>query len=158
MPSREQKAAAALVVELDDVRDRLAALTSNGLGRGHVRQEVEQAIAGIDEAGRRLDEDVATGVGLSVEETARYLDLSAQTVRSWIGRGVLATVPDAKPRQIDRESARRTRRALGQLRERGQDRDWLNAVADHLQDLMDLQSPGVRHGLEDIERGRLEPA
>lgn len=158
MPSREQRAAAALAVEIEDVRDRLAGLASNGLGSGHVREEVERAIDDLGAAWERLDRDLAAGIGLSVDETARYLCLSPQTVRSWIGRGALDTVPGAKPVQVDRRSVRGVRRALEELQARGRDRDWLSALSDYMHDLADLKSPEVRRGLADLDAGRWEPA
>jgi hypothetical protein len=158
MPSREQRAAATLVVEIEDIRDRLAGLASNGLGSGHVRDEVERAVEDLGAAWERLDRDVAAGIGLSVDETARYLRLSPQTVRSWIERGALDVVAGAKPLQVDRRSVRAVRRALEELQARGRDRDWLSALSDYMHDLVDLKSPEVSRGLAEMDRGQWEPA
>lgn len=71
---------------------------------------------------------------------------------------MLERKPSSKPLQIDRDSARRVQRALGELRARGQDRDWLADLVDYLHDESDRQSESVRRGLEELARGELEPA
>jgi len=60
--------------------------------------------------------------------------------------GVLARKPGSKPLQIDRDSARRVHRALGELRTRGQERDWLAALVDYLHDTRDRRSESVCRG------------
>ncbi len=117
-----------------------------------------QAVEDISEAVARLEADVARGTGLSVEATAQYLGVSAPTVRAWVQRGVLERKPDSKPLQIDRDSARRVHRGLAELRERGQDREWLATLIDYLHDASDRRSEPVRKGLEELARGELEPA
>jgi hypothetical protein len=49
-------------------------------------------------------------------------------------------------------------RAAEELHDRGQDRDWLAALADYLHDANDRQSDSVRRGLDELARGALEPA
>jgi hypothetical protein len=48
--------------------------------------------------------------------------------------------------------------AVEELRTRGQDRDWLAALADHLHDASDRRSDSVRRGVDELARGELEPA
>lgn len=66
-----------------------------------------------------------------------------------------ASVPAV--RQIP-ESLRRVGRALDELRERGQDRDWLEALLDYLHDLQTRRSPTLEEGLQQLGRGELELA
>jgi hypothetical protein len=66
-------------------------------------------------------------------------------------------------RQLEEEGRRRGRhdavsRALAELRERGQDRDWLQAVIDSLHDRQARNSNAVQKGIAQLERGQLEPA
>ena len=117
-----------------------------------------RTVEDISAAVARLEAEVARGTGLSVEAAARYLDVSAPTVRVWTQLGVLERKPGSKPVQIDRDSARRVHRALGELRTCGQDRDWLAALVDYLHDKRDRRSESVRRGLEELARGELEPA
>jgi transposase len=157
MATREQRAAAEVLVGLDDVRDRLAQLVGSSGGK-RSGQEVQRAVEEIAQAVDRLEAEVARGTGLSVEAAAHYLDVSAPTVRAWIDRGVLERRTGSKPIQIDRESARRVHRGLAELRARGQDRDWLAALVDYLHDTRDRRSESVRTGLDELARGDLEPA
>lgn len=158
MATREQRAAAEVLVDLDDVRDRLSELAAQGRGVQRSRAEVLRAVEDIAEAVDRLEAEVARGTGLSVEAAAQYLDVSAPTVREWMRRGVLERKADSKPAQIDRESARTVHRALAELRARGQDRDWLTTLVDYLHDAHDRHSESLRKGLDELARGELEPA
>jgi DNA-binding transcriptional regulator YiaG len=157
MATREQRVTAEVLVRLDDVRDRLGELAA-GRDAHHARAALRRAVEDISAAVARLEAEVARGTGLSVEAAARYLDVSAPTVRAWTQRGVLARKPASKPMQVDRDSARRVHRALGDLRARGQDRDWMAALVDYLHDTRDRRSESVRRGLEELARGELEPA
>jgi transposase len=158
MATREQRATAEVLVGLDDVRDRLAELVAPAPGGKRSRDEVLRAVEEISEAVDRLEAEVARGTGLSVDAASQYLDVSAPTVRAWMDRGVLERKAGSKPAQIDRESARRVHRALGELRARGQDRDWLATLVDYLHDTRDRRSESVRKGLDELARGDLEPA
>jgi transposase len=157
MATREQRVAAEVLVGLDDVCDRLRELAARR-DAPRFRAAVLRAVEDISGAVTRLEADVARGTGLSVDAAAKYLDVSALTVRAWTQRGVLERKADSKPVQIDRDSARRVQRALGELRARGRDRDWLAALIDYLHDTRDRRSESVRRGLEELARGELEPA
>jgi predicted transcriptional regulator len=60
--------------------------------------------------------------------------------------------------EIEPESLRSVSRALDELRERGQDREWLAALVDYLDDREARRSPALKAGLEQLARGELEPA
>jgi len=49
-------------------------------------------------------------------------------------------------------------RAVEELRERGQDADWLRALLDYLDDVAVLRSPTVQQGLAEMAAGHFEPA
>jgi hypothetical protein len=93
-----------------------------------------------------------------VAHAARRLGVSEPTVRSWIARGALHAITGSSPVQVEPESLRRVGRALDELREHGQDRDWLEALLDYLHDLQTRRSPALEEGLQQLERGELEPA
>jgi len=66
-------------------------------------------------------------------------------------------------RQLEEEARWRDRhdavgRALTELRERGQDRDWSQAVVDSLHDRQARKSNAVQKGIAQLKRGQLEPA
>jgi transposase len=96
--------------------------------------------------------------GVLVAQAAEHLGVSGPTVRSWMQRGALRTVPGATPAQIEPESLRRVTRGIAELRERGQDRDWLLALVDYLDDINVRRNPALREGLEQLRRGDYEPA
>jgi len=96
--------------------------------------------------------------GVSVAAASQRLGVSEPTIRSWVKRGALKTVPDTRPMQIEPESLHRVTRALAELRERGQDRDWLQALVDHLDDREARGSSVLRKGLAQLKCGQLEPA
>jgi len=79
MATREQRATAEVLVELDDVRERLSEL-AEPRGAQRSRAEVLRAVEDISEAVNRLEAEVARGTGLSVEAAAQYLDVSTGTV------------------------------------------------------------------------------
>ncbi len=96
--------------------------------------------------------------GVSVAAASERLGISEPTIRSWVKRGALEAVAGARPMQIEPQSLHRVSRALAELRERGRDRDWLQAVVDHLHDREVRGSEALREGLAQLGRGRLEPA
>jgi transposase len=93
-----------------------------------------------------------------VAQAARRLGVSVPTVRSWIARGALRAIKGSSPVQVEPESLRSVSRALDELRERGQDRDWLQPLVDYLDDREARRSPALQEGLEQLARGELEPA
>jgi excisionase family DNA binding protein len=148
MGKRESQQVAYAVVELRDARDELAASTG----------DFSSVIAQLDKVVARLDDEALATPGLPVSEAAAYLQLSEPTVRDWLKRGALKSVPGAKPVLVERESLRSVRRAVDELRERGKDTDWLRSLLDYLDDLAVVRSPEVQRGLADIAAGKLEPA
>jgi transposase-like protein len=94
----------------------------------------------------------------SVAQAARRLGVSVPTVRAWIARGALAAIEGSSPVEIEPESLRSVGRALEELRARGQDREWLQALVDYLDDREARRSPALHEGLEQLARGELEPA
>jgi transposase-like protein len=96
--------------------------------------------------------------GMSVAAASEQLGVSEPTIRNWVKRGALSAVPKVSPMQIEPESLHRVSRALSELRERGQDRDWLQAVVDYLHDREVRKSDAVKGGIAQLPRGQLEPA
>lgn len=117
----------------------------------------DAALDALDEAQEVLI-SVKHTPGVSVAAASEQLGVSEPTIRSWIKRGVLSAVPKASPIQIEPESLHRVSRALAELRERGQDRDWLQAVVDYLHDREARKSDALQKGISQLKRGELEPA
>lgn len=145
MGKRDAQQITVALMALADARD---ALTEDQ--RDVARRAVE-ATAG-------LLESVDHAPGVPVRRAASHLGVSDKTVLVWIERGALRAVPDLKPRQVDPQSLRRVARALDELRERGQDRDWLQALVDYVDDRDARRSDALEEGLEQVRKGELEPA
>ena len=96
--------------------------------------------------------------GVSVAAASKELDVSEPTIRSWVKRGALSAVPKSSPMQIEPESLHWVSRALSELRDRGQNRDWLQSVVDHLHDHEARKSDIVKMGLAQLTRDQLESA
>jgi transposase-like protein len=145
MGKRDAQSVTLALISLDDARDALQS------GRR------DAAIQAMQEAHRTL-EGIGHAAGVPVAQAARRLGVSVPTVRSWIARGALAAIEGSSPVEIEPESLRSVGRALDELRERGQDREWLAALVDYLDDRQARQSPALREGLAQLARGELEPA
>jgi hypothetical protein len=79
-------------------------------------------------------------------------------VSSCITRGAPRAIKGSSPVQIEPESLRRVGHALDEMHERGQDHDWLETLLEYLHDLQTRRSLALKEGLQQLERGELEPA
>jgi hypothetical protein len=55
--------------------------------------------------------------------------------------------------EIEPDSLRSVSRALDELRERGQDREWLTALVDYLHDREARHRPALKEGLKQLAHG-----
>jgi transposase len=145
MGKRDAQFVTMALISLDDARDAL------------VSGSQDAAIRAMDEAHQTLEE-IGHAPGVPVAHAARRLGVSVPTVRSWIARGALRAIKGSSPVEIEPESLRSVSHALQELRERGQDREWLQALVDYLDDVAARRSPAVKEGLQQLARGELEPA
>jgi hypothetical protein len=145
MGKRDAQSVTMALISLDDARDALA----NG--------SQDAAIRAMEEAHQTL-EGIRHAAGVPVAQAAQRLGVSVPTVRLWIARGALRAIEGSSPVEIEPESLRSVSHALDELRERGQDREWLQALVDYLDDREARQSPALKEGLEQLARGELEPA
>lgn len=145
MSKRDAQQITVALMELSDARQALA--DDQGAAALKALESAMAELRSVDHA-----------PGVPVARAAERLGLSRKTIESWIARGALRTVPAAGPLQVDVESLRRVSRALEDLRRRGQDGNWLQALADYADDLQAQRSSTLREGLEQLRRGDLEPA
>jgi hypothetical protein len=145
MGKRDAQQVTAALMALTDARQALA----------DDRRDI--ASSALLEAQRAL-ESVERSPGVPIARAAERLGVSGPTIRSWMQRGALRAVPGVTPVQVEPASLRRVGRALEELRERGQDRDWLSALAYHLDDREARRSHALREGLDQLKRGEYEPA
>lgn len=119
----------------------------------HTRPD-EEEVDTVWRGGLPLTAPTRTLIDVAEEVQPEQLEMA---VRQALGRGLLTV------RQLEEETRRRGRhdavsRALAELRERGQDRDWSQAVVDSLHDRQARKSNAVQTGIAQLERGQLEPA
>jgi len=145
MGKRDAQSVTMALISLDDARDALQS-GSNGA-----------ALKAMAEAHETL-ERIGHAAGVPVAQAARRLGVSVPTVRAWVARGALRAVEGSSPVEIQPESLRSVGRALQELRERGVDREWLQALVDYLDDRQARRSPALKEGLAQLARGELEPA
>ena len=143
MGKRDAQSVTMALISLDDARDAL------------VSGSQDAAIRAMEEAHQTL-EGIGHAAGVPVAHAARRLGVSVP--RLWIARGALSAIKGSSPVEIEPESLRSVSRALDELRERGQDREWLAALVDYLDDREARRSPALKAGLEQLARGELEPA
>lgn len=148
-------------LELSDVEERLESAAAVEADAEKTLEdlwvELEQLRSELEVALDRLRNDVGKR-GVAVREAAEYLNVSQPTVRAWLHHGVLEPVAGSKPIRVEPESLRRAQRLLIELRERGQDRAWLQTLVDYLHDAEARQRPSVRAGLDEFHRGQTAPA
>ncbi|MGQ0744230.1 MAG: hypothetical protein ACT4OS_07850 [Acidimicrobiales bacterium] len=113
----------ASVAIAEDVADAVRAL-----GWGGVPAVVRRQLTRIVE---RAD-DAVPGVPVSV--SAKLLDVTEPTARAWIERGVLRTIPGARPAAVTPRSLGEALAAVSIIRRGGQDERVLRRVLDALDD------------------------
>jgi transposase len=116
-------------------------------------KELDDFLERLSELSRRMLNTLDAPIGLSVEQAAERLNVTAPTIRKWIKDGVLTQTPGRKPAEIDPHSLIEVQRALSSVRANYPARQWTKALAAYLHD-RDLQSQDwVAKGLRELERG-----
>lgn len=130
------------------------------------RAEIDAASPDIPEATRRFLEVVQevlnrlqatldVPVGVTVEQVAERLTVTAPTVRKWLDEGLLQRVEGRKPVEIAQRSVVVTERALARVREHYPPQQWSKALAAYLHD-QDLQDQDwFAEGIAALKRGDL---
>lgn len=103
----------------------------------------------------RLRDAVDVPVGMSVEQAAESLSVSAPTVRRWLREDLLEQVEGRKPAEIEQESVAHVAAILERVRVSFPEREWTRALAAYLHD-RDLRRQGwASEGIAAFEAGRL---
>ncbi|HEY5342178.1 MAG TPA: helix-turn-helix domain-containing protein [Solirubrobacteraceae bacterium] len=102
---------------------------------------------------RRILDSLDVPIGVTVEQAAERLDVTAPTVRKWLKEGLLRRTEGRKPVEVDPRSLIELHRALATVRESYPSRQWSKALAAYLHD-RDLQSQAwFGRGRGEFERG-----
>lgn len=97
----------------------------------------------------RMGHDVALGVPVSV--SARLLDVSQPTVRAWIGRGLLETIPEKTPTRVSADSLGEVLAAIAEIRSSNEQGPLAGRVLQVLHDRRDRAELDDR--AEELDRG-----
>lgn len=102
---------------------------------------------------QRILEGLNVPIGVTVEQAAERLDVTAPTVRKWLKEGLLQRTEGRKPVEVDPRSLIELQRILASVRETFPARQWSKALAAYLHD-RDLRSqPQFVEGRREFERG-----
>jgi len=112
--------------------------------------DAEEAAKALAEARRRR---LRAAPPIPVSVAAKLLRVSEPTIRSWLDTGVLED-SGTKPRAVRIESVVRIHRLLGELRERGQDRNVRQALLARLDDEVTLKDERLQASITGMRRGR----
>lgn len=107
----------------------------------------------LSELSRRMLSTLDVPIGLSVEQAAERLNVTAPTIRKWLKDGLLTQIAGRKPAEIDPRSLIEVQRALSSVRANYPARQWTKALAAYLHD-RDLQGQHwAVQGMREFEHG-----
>jgi hypothetical protein len=119
-----------------------------------LRPQVNGFLEQLEATARRL-RDTLGDAGISVEQSARRLQVSPPTIRKWIAEGLLRQVPDRKPVEVDPRSIVEVERVLANVRKNYPSRQWTQALTAFLHDRDLLGQDWAARGAVELERGEL---
>jgi hypothetical protein len=156
-PRELQRMAALAHLEAEELRLEMeseqASISASAGSGGASRAEYGALLERWAQLTRRIVEALDAPIGVTVEQAAERLDVTAPTVRKWLGEGLLSRVPGRKPVEVDPRSLIELQRALARVREGYPARQWSKALAAYLHD-RDLQGQAwVSRGRRERERG-----
>jgi len=137
IPARH-RVQAALVADFADAAEALRVPALPRAARLHLLAVMERA------------DKVGGGVPVSV--AARMLGVTMPTVRTWIARGALEPLPEARPAAVTTRSLGEALAAASQIRSAGKDERLLRRVVDELEDRRARAELGDRIGELDGRR------
>lgn len=153
-PTRVRRQAGLALLEAEELLDRVARerSTLDDAPADSALDALRQTFDRIEEIARRLRDALGDAGGVSVEQTAHRLDVTAPTVRKWIREGFLDSVQGRKPVEVDARSVVRVERVLEDVREAYPTRQWTRALAAVLHDRDLLAQDWAREGAEQAKR------
>jgi DNA-binding IclR family transcriptional regulator len=156
-PRQLQRIAALAYLDAEDLRMQIESEQAriDASSDSHLL-ELAELSALLDRVARRtqrLLETLDVPIGVTVDQVAERLDVTAPTVRKWLKEGFLQRVEGRKPVEVDPRSLIELQRVMAGVRKIFPARQWSKALAAYLHD-RDLQSQvGVVKGRQEFERG-----
>jgi len=139
-----------LRIEIENEQAAVNATRSSAvLERAELNRHLESMARLIEQILQTLD----LPIGVTVDQAAERLDVTAPTIRKWIKDGLLRRFEGRKPLEVDPRSVIELQRALSNVRDSYPARLWGKALAAYLHD-RDLQSQAwLAEGRSQLERG-----
>jgi len=142
MTKSEHRQLIASFVTLDDAITRASAALADG------------RLVVAERALKQAKQTVYTDApALTVPEAAEELDVSRPTVRSWIAKGLLETIPDTSPQRVAFASVQELKERLDKLRVIAKDERRFSTLLRDAADQRALEQPGAREGVQDALSG-----
>jgi excisionase family DNA binding protein len=142
MTKSEHRQLIASFVTLDGAITRASDALANG------------RVAVAESALKRAKQAVyADAPALTVPEVAEELEISRPTVRSWIAKGLLESIPGVSPLRVKFASVQELKEGLAKLRSVAKDERRYAALLREAADQRALAQPGAREGLHDALAG-----
>ena len=143
------------LLEAEELLDQVARerSTLSDAPTGDALNALNETFDRIETIARRLRDALSDVGGVSVEQAASRLNVTAPTIRKWIREDFLEPIPDRKPVEIDARSVVRVERILDKVRETYPAREWTRALGAFLHDRDLLAQDWAREGIEQAKRG-----
>jgi Homeodomain-like domain len=135
-----------------EVEHERASVEAAAGAKGLSATELDEFLERLSALSRRILDTLDAPIGVTVEQAAERLDVTAPTVRKWLKEGLLDQTKGRKPTEVDPRSLIEVGRALSAVRANYPARQWGKAIAAYLHD-RDLQNEGwVAKGLREFDR------
>lgn len=152
-PIQVRRQAGLALLEAEELLDRVAReRAALDAPRDSALDALKETFDRIEEIARRLRDALGNTGGVSVEQTAQRLGVTAPTVRKWIREDFLQAVPGRKPVEVDPRSVVRVERVLDAVRAAYPTRQWSRALAALLHDRDLLAQDWAREGIAQAKR------
>ncbi len=153
-PTQVRRQAGLALLEAEELLDRVARerSTLDDAPTDSALDALKETFDRIEIIARRLRDALGDAGGVSVEQAAHRLDVTAPTVRKWIREGFLEAIQGRKPVEVDASSVVRVERVLDDVRQAYPTRQWTRALAALLHDRDLLAQDWAREGIEQAKR------
>ena len=154
-PARARRQTGLALLEIEELLDQVARKRSTleETPAESALDALRETIDRVEAIAQRMREALGDVGGVSVEQAAERLDVTAPTVRKWIREGLLESVPERKPVEVTARSVIQIEGVLARVREVYPTRDWTRALGAFLHDRDLLAQDWAREGIEQAERG-----
>jgi DNA-binding transcriptional MerR regulator len=154
-PARARRQTGLALLEIEELLDQVARKRSalDETPAESALDALRETIDRVESIAQRMLEALGDAGGVSVEQAAERLNVTAPTVRKWIRENLLETFPERKPVEVTARSVIQIERVLDEVRNVYPTRDWTRALGALLHDRDLLAQDWARTGIEQAKRG-----